>query len=241
MKEIPILFSTPMVRAILEGRKTQTRRIIKPQPIIDQDSGFVFDGKHTKQYSIHNWKDQFIDDFSRWMPEDLLWVRESGWVDNNFQRGLNDPHLFWKADYSDYTDDTKYVINEHTCPFPSIHMYKEFARIWIQVNDIKVEKLQDISEDDAKAEGFACLSKDGGTTYKYGIPDNDGLPGVDNLGWPWQDWEVDPKNAVKTLWSKINGEESWNENPFVWVVSFNVLSTSGKPTQLSPGKLTANP
>lgn len=215
MKEIPILFSTPMVRAILDGRKTQTRRIINPQPIVDMDSGFVFDGKHKRQYDIHSWRDQFLDDWSKWMPEDRIWVRESF-----YPVSPKCGEYYYKA-----TDPAA----EASKWKPSIHMPKEAARIWLQVESVRVEPLHDISEQDAKAEGFACISKDGGRTYKYGIPDKDGLPGLDNLGWPWQDWEVNQVNAFKTLWKKINGEESWNENPFVWAITYKTLSTTGKP------------
>lgn len=231
MKEIPILFSTSMVQAIMVGRKRKTRRIINPQPIIDQHSGFTFDGKHKKQYSVHNWQDQFLDDFSRWMPDDRLWVRES-WSPKYVKGCLNEfkftyPEIcpwIYKAD--DPAAKTGYAAHAWK---PSIHMPKEASRIWLRVGNIKIEQLQDISSEDAIAEGFSCLSKDGGLTYKYGIPDNDGLPGVDNIGWPWQDWEVNPIKAFQTLWKKINGEESWNENPWLWVIDFEVLSMTGKP------------
>jgi hypothetical protein len=242
MKEIPILFSTPMVQAIMSGRKTQTRRIIKPQPIIDHDSGFVFDGKHKKQYCMHNWHDEFIDDFSRWMPGDIIWVRESF----QFWDKLSGGGYAYKADftqrYGAWERDTpkKFHDVERIEKWnPSIHMPKEAARVWLEITKITIEPLHDINEKDAKAEGFACISKDGGRTYKYGIPDNDGLPGVDNVGWPWQDWNTDPAKAFRTLWYKINGKESWNENPWVWVIEFKVLSTNGRP-QLSPEIMTTN-
>ncbi len=226
MKEIPILFSTPMVQAILAGRKTQTRRIIKPQPTIDQESGYVFDGKHKKQYDIHSWKDQFLEDWSRWMPEDQIWVRES-WSPVSPKCG----EYYYKA--SDPAADS------HKWK-PSIHMPKVAARIWKEVISVKIERLHDINQDEAKAEGFACITKDGGRAYKYGIPDADGLPGVDNIGWPWQDWETNPVKAFEKLWYRINGEESWIANPWVWVIEFKVLSTNGKPAQLSEKIMATN-
>jgi hypothetical protein len=109
---------------------------------------------------------------------------------------------------------------------PSIHMPKEAARIWLKVTDIRVERLQDISEADAIAEGLKCITKDG-KLYKFGIPDSDGYPGTDDSGWPWQEWEARAEDAYKKLWKKINGRESWDANPWVWVISFEVLSTTG--------------
>lgn len=88
MKHIPILFSADMILSKLAGRKTQTRRVINPQPIIDNDSGYAFDGNYKKAYDMYNWKNDFIDDFSKWMPGDVLWTRESfkiigwDWEDN---------------------------------------------------------------------------------------------------------------------------------------------------------------
>jgi hypothetical protein len=130
-KEIPILFSTDMVLAILAGRKTMTRRIINPQPIVDQDSGYTFDGKHKKQYDIHNWQDQFIDDFSRWMPGDLLWVRETF----SFALFADGERYLYKATNDQWRD---YRGNSSKWK-PSIHMPKEAARIWLEVTDIRVE------------------------------------------------------------------------------------------------------
>lgn len=195
-KDHPILFSTPMVQAILERRKTQTRRIIKPQPIIDQDSGFVFDGKHRKQYDIHCWMNQFIDDFSRWMPGDLLWVRETwGWVPTGKGEKIG-----YKATHSEPM---------HNKWKPSIHMYKECARIWLEVTDINVERLHEISEVDAIAEGVKSTVKLTDDRMDY-----TGYYAVEHF---------------QDLWTKINGEESWKANPWVWVLIFKILSTTGKP------------
>jgi len=204
MKEHPILFSTDMVIAKLEGTKTKTRRIINPQPIIDQDSGFVFDGKHRKQYDIHNWKDRFIDDYSRWMPGDLLWTRETWrWIEGDLGSGAYD----FKADNNDF-GNIKWK--------PSIFMPKEAARIWDEILSIKVERLHEITEEDAIAEGIErSISGNGRIVWKHYTKDKYG---------------PSPVHSYETLWRKINGEESWNENPFVWVIQFKVLSTTGKPS-----------
>lgn len=80
--------------------------------------------------------------------------------------------------------------------------------------------MQDITEDDAIADGLGCMTKDG-VLYKYGIPDADGMPGKDDLGWPWMKWNASPVVAYKKLWEQINGPDSWDKNPWVWVVAFN--------------------
>jgi hypothetical protein len=110
---------------------------------------------------------------------------------------------------------------------PAIFMPYSACRIWLQKTGTKVERASEISREDAIAEGLACLSKDGGRVYKYGIPDSDGLPGNDDYGWHWQDWHVDPVEAFKKLWVKVNGMNTWND--WVWCNSFNILSTTGKP------------
>lgn len=104
---------------------------------------------------------------------------------------------------------------------PPIHMPRWASRILLEITDVRVERLQEISEADAKDEGLACLSKDGGRTYKYGIADGDGLPGKDDTGWHWADWEQDPRRAFFKLWDNINGDEHGSGgNPWVWVVCF---------------------
>lgn len=70
------------------------------------------------------------------------------------------------------------------------------TRIRREIISVDVQRLRDITHDQAAAAGLSCLTKDGGTTYKYGISDRDGLPGTDNTGWPWSEWEVDPRKAL---------------------------------------------
>ena len=98
-------------------------------------------------------------------------------------------------------------------------MPRKASRIDLEITEIRVQRLNDISEDDAKAEGLNGLTRDG-KLVKCGIPDSDGLPGTDNTGWPWDEWEIDARKAYKRLWEKINGPRSWDENPWVWVINF---------------------
>jgi hypothetical protein len=197
--EHPILFSTEMVKAILEGRKTQTRRVVKQQP--DFKPTHVND-RLTYWYS--NSKPYSLNDCPFGKPGDLLWVRESfANADNGFCfKVYNDiytvfaPRNSWK---------------------PSIHMPKVATRIWLEVTSVRVERLQEISEADAKAEGVKSNFSQLFNEERY---------------YDYLDIESQWRSAVssfKSLWYKINGIESWHENPWVWVVEFKVLSTTGRP------------
>lgn len=233
MKEIPMLFSTPMVQALLAGRKTQTRRLVNPQPSTVASKVSY----NPKQWPKKPWVAKFkygdrdvwevTDSYNFKYGEagDLIWVRETF-----LKEAMPAPP---EGDY----DQTiyRYKASEKFDPStkwkPSIHMPKEAARIWLQKTETKVERASGISREDAIAEGLACISKDGGRTYKYGIPDSDGYPGTDDIGWPWKEWEADPIEAFKKLWCKINGIETWNS--WVWANSFEILSTTGKPFLLT--------
>lgn len=216
MKEHPILMSTPNAQAILQGRKTMTRRIIKPQPIDNREiDGNFFHGNHKGYVKVDghpNWQKQFVYEFSNKQVGDLLWVRESGWVDNNYIPGLNDPHLYWKADYDNYSEHTKYLIENHTCKFPAIHMYKVFACIWLEITAIRIERLQDISEDDAIKEGVepTIESEFQGMKEQF----------YKNYGNLYSDDQTDAIESFCALWHLLNGKESWDANPWVWVIEF---------------------
>ncbi len=93
------------------------------------------------------------------------------------------------------------------------------AREWLEVTDVRVQRLGVISDADARAEGLSTVTKDG-KLYKWGIPDRDGWPGTDDYGWPWCDWDVSPKKAFFRLWDAIHGKGAAEKNPTVWVYQF---------------------
>jgi hypothetical protein len=166
--EKPILFSTEMVKAILEGRKSQTRRIVKPQP-----------WSHTKRVLCPYGK-----------LGDILWVRET-WAHTGAY------HIFKAGNnWGEYYVDENYNPTDKKIQWkPSIHMPRAACRIRLEITDIRVERLQDISWEDVVAEG---------------------CPGYR----PTQD---EPTQQFQRLWQSINGEESWQSNPWVWVISFHTL------------------
>jgi hypothetical protein len=187
MKLRPILFSTAMVQAILEGRKTQTRRVVKPQPRNGTEERFYNEEQPT-----------YLCPYGQ--PGDILWVLES-WtpIVNAGQDGFN---LYG------YKTDALVGVKWK----PSIYMPFAAARIFLRIKAVRVERLQDITEEDAIYEGIGRFTKDN-TIYKYGI---DGLP--------WVIMERKPSLAFARLWQSINGPESWAANPWVWVLEFQRVS-----------------
>lgn len=196
MKERPILFSGPMVRAILDGRKTQTRRVVKPQPFANGEVRLNerFDAMFTAGdvYGTRNPYGQ---------PGDHLWVKETHRFD-----GL-DPKIALRSQCLDeisYRADMDGDRSIDDCPWrPSIFMPRWASRITLEITGVRVERLNDISEEDAKVEGVECVKL---RFWK----DYDGKGGV----------YVNPILSFQSLWESINGPGSWDANPWAWVIEF---------------------
>ncbi len=191
MKERPILFSGPMVRAILDGRKTQTRRIIKPQPI-KRLHRLAFDAR-----ALGNlWGDRgtWLIRCPKGAPGDRLWVRET-WA-------MIDGAYAYRADSGhDLTGPGNFLHNWK----PSIHMPRAAGRIALEVTGVRVERLQDITEEDAIAEGAELTDELTGTA---------------------DDLDGSYVKAYSILWDVINGHGSWEKNPWVWAIEFRRSSTA---------------
>lgn len=209
MAERPILFSAPMVRAILAGTKTQTRRIVKPQPVQDDHGFWSSDGK-SHCGSVELWAEHVAAHCPYGQPGDRLWVRESGWerperTPKMMREGADTwPRFAYAAD--DWSDDDRADFRRWGFKVrPSIHMPRWASRILLEITAIRVERLNDISEADAREEGIT----DGGCT---------------ECGNPEPCWchnpSPDPCDAYCHLWEQINGPDSWSANPWVWVVEF---------------------
>lgn len=195
----PITFRTDMVKAILDGRKSQTRRIIKPQPEHDEDSGYVYWKK--RQFDIHEyfWSDQFPRYCPYGKTGDILYVKET-WCYETDMGGGNNGWYFYKADFEEHEGPTKWK--------SSRFMPKSAARLFLEITDIRVERLNDISENDAYAEGIdEDELEDAVNTYNY-------------YGNSYLGRNTPCKYVYKNLWEHINGEGSWAQNPFVWVIEF---------------------
>ena len=227
MREKPILFNTEMVRAVMDGKKTQTRRIIRPQP--DARLCYAFAGSRgmpgTWGYPAKNTHESWGEEYRlpeklaepdrRWTPpcraDDLLWVREAwnyGFVESSDREYANDvwfepsdrktegsglralSRWWYRADANDEKDMRE--LNGFWRP--SIHMPREAARIWLKVKEVKVQRLQEITNDDAKAEGVTCATDNSGMMHRH---------------------------KFRALWDSItDAQTSWEANPWVWVIVF---------------------
>lgn len=210
MKQKPILFSTPMVQAILEGRKTMTRRTVKfPKNWNHKDD--VWDWVALKDFHPNVFK---------YKVGDVLWVRETFlfYSDEN----ANDAVLYKAEPHAD--EFSKGLFEGKPKWKPSIFMPKEACRIFLEITDIKVERLQDISEEDAIKEGIESeIKADRKWFYNY-LTKEFSFLGSENvrhehLGKIYSSSQI----SFVTLWKSINGIESWEANPFVWVISFKQI------------------
>lgn len=191
----PILFNAEMVRAILDGRKSCTRRAIKPQP--DEKHtyplGFITDSTEKKEvgcfgFAVNEYGGsiQYVKPPYRYAPGDILYVRET------WKKAPNGYYYYEDWQRNDIADVTKWK--------PSIHMPKEAARIWLKVTDVRVERLQDMTSEQISREGVEV---------EY--------PHVLN--------GEEKRYAFSTLWNSTIKKSDidrygWDANPYVWVISF---------------------
>jgi len=190
-----ILFNTEMVRAILDGRKSCTRRIVKPQPEgyfeVSEEPLYIYDtdgnqGKITPPYQ----------------PGDIIYVRET-W--HKYIKRVGEGQNCHLAEFYGYKASVENSEDAGEPWKPSIHMPKKAARIWLKVTNVSVERLQNITEDGAKAEG---------ANWKNGK----------NVGWEEKMWRTAIERFAKIWDSTIKKSDldryGWNANPWVWVIEF---------------------
>ena len=201
----PILFNTEMVRTILAGKKTVTRRVVKPCPV--KKMIYAHDGT-TYGY----WMDTTCQPYRLpYRPCDILYVRET-WGDYSECQPGGAGYYLYRADYPDGAKT--YSFNGHICDIPrwhpSIHMPREAARLFLRVTDVRVERLQDISIADAQKEG--CDGR--------GVGPSSGTDGT--LCTAPYDFSIE---RFQTVWdSTIKKTDlplyGWDANPWVWVIEF---------------------
>lgn len=206
-KLIPILFSTEMVLAILEGRKTQTRRVVKFPS--DFDGKQVFDnGKFGFKYTSSNFGGVVERIFPKWQVGGILWVREKHyryghWRKNGISKSGKQKWEFvpngGETLYFDSPPENYLKSRSKTAPdIPawymrsSLFMPLEAARLFLEATDVRAQRLQDITVADAIAEG---IGGDCNGMYHH---------------------------AFAGLWQKIYGFESWEKNPWVWAITFRL-------------------
>ena len=229
--EHPIIFNGWSIRRIFAGEKSETRRIVKPQPPYQED---------ITSYSLSDplqarWKytglrgktqrDDFIVDVP-YQTGDVLWVREAfrlpalaeGMSPSEYVACRQPPIVKYEADGSTHGDEgpTGSPKRGWGRKRPSIHLPRELCRLRLRVEDVRVERLQEISDEDVDAEG---------------VPNT-----CDPDGAPWRNWKtVDgletnfARIAFRTLWNDIHGTGAWEENPHVWVVEFSKIDAESDP------------
>lgn len=254
MKDIPILMSTPMVRATLADQKTETRRtvgldVINSDPDdwefnwADYQTGFCFNQKSTltKRRIKNKTFNQVLIKSRYGSVGDRLWVRETfangqnGSLDCNIGKEEQDYKLFYwifKDGSQLFSDGSFFQGNRNgdeesmkLCKWrPSIHMPKAAARIWVENLGVRVERLHAITEQAAIAEG---IERAGSGFKGYAVIHHGPHKGTNH---PYNAVpNINARTSYEELWNSINGENSWNLNPWVWVVKYKVLSKTGRP------------
>ncbi len=227
MKERPILFSGPMVRAILEGRKTQTRRVVRPQPThiewFQHQQGWL--GSFGVDAGTKNNPHRMVP-CPYGVPGDRLWVRESflcfGSSDSITPAVQRACQIRYKADDGPAVWIPMPAEAKEPTPSlkgkPSIHMPRWTSRITLEIVSVWVERLQDITEADAIAEGIERDAENPGRFVDY-RHDESAMPA---------------RASYWSLWDKINGDGSAALNPWVWVVEFKRVDygSDGFPAEL---------
>ena len=209
----PILFNTEMVRAILDGRKSCTRRICKDaNEYVVPDMDFFNADKRT--YAVHNFADkEHTEQLSTAerscpiCPGDILYVRETwgeGYEEGTYIYRADDK----LADLQTFKEASKIIYH------PSIHMPKEAARIWLRVTDVRVERLHDITEDGALREGAQGIKCDHVARGEHGCTD------CMNTG-----WIEPPQVEFMQIWNSTIKKSDldcygWDANPWVLVIEF---------------------
>ncbi len=201
MADKPILFSGPMVRALLAGTKTQTRRVIKPR-----GHASLFDGSWADSYVLDPGNKDWRDSEVRIAVGDRLYVRET-WAPLD-RLTHNDPGTQALADRGFYQADGGTVAGEISRWTPAIHQPRWASRLTLTVTEVRVERLKDCSSRDAIAEGIQGNEFEGWLDYSPGEKQCDFL--------------VDPRQSYRTLWDSINGEGAWDANPWVAAYTFTV-------------------
>ncbi|MBP6386376.1 MAG: hypothetical protein KA327_07100 [Pseudarcicella sp.] len=207
----PMLFSTPMVKALLNGTKTQTRRICPVQPIdnrnwkhsilvetTDKDEkknvGKIHFCLLKNEFTIAESDDRFFKPVAK--VGDIIWVRETY---RDIEQDFGNPRYEYKA-----TENINLIDKWK----PSLFMQKDACRLWLKVVNVRIEKLHQITDEDARSEGVEYSTEFGYKLYSK----ND-----------FFSKHLSASDSYMSLWEKINGEGSWKSNPWVFVYEFEVI------------------
>jgi hypothetical protein len=187
-----------MVRAILDGKKTQTRRVIKPQPNLKDRNSF------SSEQMTEAWQAGFVEVPSPYNRQGRLWVRET-WLELIPDHVFNGKKYVYRADIRKDMGDSERCRKElHYHWKPSIFMPREACRMVLEIQEVRVQRLQEISEEDAIAEGVDCVSEDDVRRQAT--------------------WSR--RQDFAGLWDRLNKKRGygWDRDPFVWAIEFKPLS-----------------
>lgn len=226
MRERPILLNAEMVRAVLDGRKAQTRRMLTPRQLKMIDAAASIGECYPLESGQQHENSQSY--YREWCPfgavGDRLWVRETFRVHS---RATDVATLVYKAsEQQSWTQQTHRVpiamcnkpavVDKWT---PSIHMPRWASRITLEITGVRVERLNNISEQDAASEGVGSAV----WFAAKGVPEEQWT----SLG-EHGAYRASHINSFASLWESIYGEESWQANPWVWVIEFKRLDNADK-------------
>lgn len=198
VRELPILFNDEMVQALLAGRKTCTRRLVKFLPGKNpQWTGYIKDG-----LMLYNGKNEPCIRKALYQPGDILYVRET-W--HKYTKRVGNGEFCHLAEFYGYKASIANSEDANEPWHPSIHMPKEAARIWLKVTDVRVERLQDITEDGAKEEG--ANFKNG---KNVGLEEKMRRTAIERFAEIWN----------STIKKTDLDRYGWDANPWVWVIEF---------------------
>ncbi len=213
IKTTPMIFNTEMVRALLAGNKTQTRRIVKPQPnLVDQWFGWIVESTQKKNEGCAGWITEQGDKLYAKPPcnsGDLIYVRET-WYQEGFHTSWSEMEpedAVWNGSRNVKYFASTLVSGTHVFGMtgwrkrPSIHMPRWASRLTLKINSVRVERIQDISKDDAIAEGFDYSKSESATK---------------------QGFAIGARTNFHHAWKSIYGD-SWGKNEWVWVIDFEVI------------------
>jgi len=205
----PMLFNTAMVKSIIIGAKTKTRRLVSTDlfgcdikynvELADNNSSVHFRFNNNSEYSAG-----FV---SRYRIGTIIWIRET------WQETYNSKLAKWEPIYK--ADDKTYIDEDGILKWkPSIHMPRKYARIFLKVANIRVERLRDITDTDSIAEGIETVHN----RYCY--------KNYESKRKSKHDFFLSPINSFGSLWKSVYGNESWDSNAWVWVYDFEKIEVT---------------
>ncbi len=226
IKERPILFSGEMIRAILGGRKVQTRRVIKlpcgPGRNAQGNNWSLStqaDGSYWPEYHMAGWPEYRRMPCPHGRVGDRLWCRETYHASDLCRDYQQQSDVIYRAD----TERAKPIPGSSLVWKPSIFMPRWASRLTLEIVDIRVERVQDITEEDAIAEGIKRFFAPYHVRESWPRTPNKMLPAIYGTGERNDAEDFSARGAFWRLWNSINGKKfgtSWNENPWCWVISF---------------------